>query len=292
MAVAALGGVALRWGPAWLRSASSGETFPGESRLVTIAPSGPIEPIRVAVDPGFTTHVELEYPLVLRDIPKGPRWMWSHGPNLWIRPPSLDTAERAPPGTDPATRFTGHAEAMLRLRDGRNLTLELEYDPDFPDAVLSIEAPRQVMVVPTGAAQVGKSHEAACDTERKQVENLTASNRDLSHALAELVQGHAAPGVLEQLYQSGGVIASGDTGTGAMGEKPIRLKVPDKPFSWQKLPPCNEAAGEEAIGGGCWYRGDQRAPCAPPSAEHDGKCYRAVSKDPAAPKQSEGREPR
>lgn len=65
-----------------------------------------------------------------------------------------------------------------------------------------------------------------------------------------------------------------DGGTG-------RLRIPTKPYDWQKRPPCPKEMGEREINGACYFRmhpDDMRPPCLAPAIEHDGQCYRTIAK--------------
>lgn len=71
-------------------------------------------------------------------------------------------------------------------------------------------------------------------------------------------------------------------GNGAMGQQIKRsIKMPDKPYSWQKVAPCDQ--GEREKVGGCWlYIGDP-PPCSEAAVESAGECYVPVPAKPKKP---------
>jgi hypothetical protein len=59
----------------------------------------------------------------------------------------------------------------------------------------------------------------------------------------------------------------------------IAYPLPEKPFRNQAAAPCKPNLDEVEINGGCWVTLERRPPCKENQAEHQGKCYMAVSKD-------------
>lgn len=59
--------------------------------------------------------------------------------------------------------------------------------------------------------------------------------------------------------------------------------IPPRPEPWQKPPPCDLEAGEEAINGACWAKMARKPPCGSKMREHAGACWRAVAKLPVVP---------
>ncbi|HLL54597.1 MAG TPA: helix-turn-helix domain-containing protein [Myxococcaceae bacterium] len=77
-----------------------------------------------------------------------------------------------------------------------------------------------------------------------------------------------------------------------LGKKePEENWIPSEPWKWQKPPPCNEKAGEEAINGGCWQRIDVKPPCGDQLWRKGDKCYRPISVKPKRPVGDEPRRP-
>jgi transcriptional regulator with XRE-family HTH domain len=70
-----------------------------------------------------------------------------------------------------------------------------------------------------------------------------------------------------------------------VGERRVekRYLVPPKPFENQKSGPCDPAAREVEINGGCWVHEVGPAPCGSKSFEHNGQCYKAIRKSDAPP---------
>ncbi|HLL52750.1 MAG TPA: helix-turn-helix transcriptional regulator [Myxococcaceae bacterium] len=70
-----------------------------------------------------------------------------------------------------------------------------------------------------------------------------------------------------------------------VGERRVekRYLVPPKPFENQKSGPCDPAAREVEINGGCWVHEVGSAPCGSKSFEHNGQCYKAIRKSDAPP---------
>jgi len=68
------------------------------------------------------------------------------------------------------------------------------------------------------------------------------------------------------------------------GEKrPLDQTVPFRTLPGQKVAPCNEQMGEEAINGNCWaWQGALKPPCGV-LFRHGDKCYRAIRADPTTP---------
>lgn len=72
-------------------------------------------------------------------------------------------------------------------------------------------------------------------------------------------------------------------GNGTMGTQSKRsIKMPDKPYSWQKVGPCGGQGYVEKVGG-CWMELSSPAPCPKEAVEENGKCYVPVPADPAKP---------
>jgi hypothetical protein len=91
---------------------------------------------------------------------------------------------------------------------------------------------------------------------------------------------------IDQLARGAGVSENSNIVGGSidLGGKP-RLTIPTQPFSWQSAPPCNQAADQEALGGGCWVWTGRTAPCSAETFENPatGKCYVPVVKKGAVP---------
>jgi hypothetical protein len=66
------------------------------------------------------------------------------------------------------------------------------------------------------------------------------------------------------------------------GKTPVVVRPPAKPLDWQKRPPCDADAGEEAINGACYFAAKRVPPCGR-LVEHEGSCYRAIAKAPREP---------
>jgi peptidoglycan hydrolase CwlO-like protein len=74
-----------------------------------------------------------------------------------------------------------------------------------------------------------------------------------------------------------------------LGKETQENWIPSEPWKWQKPPPCNEKAGEEAINGGCWAWMGVKPPCGDQLWRKGDKCYRPIE---ARPKRPVGGEPR
>lgn len=61
------------------------------------------------------------------------------------------------------------------------------------------------------------------------------------------------------------------------------VKMPEHPFEWQKKPPCDNDASEEAVNGACYLATKRRPPCGPKLMQHGDTCYRAIAKAPREP---------
>lgn len=74
---------------------------------------------------------------------------------------------------------------------------------------------------------------------------------------------------------------------GSGGAQPKRsIRMPDKPFSWQKTGPCDKAHGETEKAGGCYWpmdRVDVPPPCPSYAVESENRCYVPVPAKPKKP---------
>lgn len=71
-------------------------------------------------------------------------------------------------------------------------------------------------------------------------------------------------------------------GKGAMGTQPKRsIKMPNKPYAWQKVAPCDQGEVEKV--GGCWAEMKNPAPCPRVAVEENGKCYVPIPAEPTKP---------
>ena len=59
------------------------------------------------------------------------------------------------------------------------------------------------------------------------------------------------------------------------------IKMPDKPYEWQKLAPC--APGETEKLGACWFKGAAAPPCPDVAVEDAGGCYVPIPTKPKRP---------
>jgi hypothetical protein len=132
----------------------------------------------------------------------------------------------------------------------------------------------------TNGALVASSQ--VCEREKKQVSLLAESNLHLSRTVESALLGRqgTGDGMADQVSLRGGVLFSDPE---ALSGAP-RLKFPPAPFKWQKQSPCNTAAYEQSINGGCWIEVGV-APCRDDSFERAGKCYLAVIAKRAPPPQ-------
>ena len=63
----------------------------------------------------------------------------------------------------------------------------------------------------------------------------------------------------------------------ALQKRPLDQTVPFRTLPGQKVAPCNERWGEEAINGNCWVAlADVKPPCDAALFRHGDKCYRPV----------------
>lgn len=265
-------GVALRWGRSET-PVTPAELYQGETRALVIPAAGRIEPIEVRMHPGVPTHVQFAYPLWIRDVQRGaPWWVSFHGSDLWIDPPH-EWGTDAEDGADARSKYTGYAEAVVKLSDGRSLKLELEEHPYRPDGLLTVSMPPQVVMVSPGLASTpvgAQPATQACEVERKQVESLTASTRDLSHAVAGLVEGRGAATYIAR---------DSDSGTG-LGEHKGR-PMPHQALPNQAVAPCR--GSERTLYGACWKGTDDSPPCPPDTFQEGQKCYVPVAANPQSP---------
>jgi hypothetical protein len=78
--------------------------------------------------------------------------------------------------------------------------------------------------------------------------------------------------VPEQIYT--------DDAKADIGDKAKRsIPMPKKPYSWQKVAPCDQGEREKVTG--CWIHSDDPPPCSDAAVESAGECYVPV---PARPK--------
>ena len=67
------------------------------------------------------------------------------------------------------------------------------------------------------------------------------------------------------------------------GEKPLDQPIPKFTLPGQKAAPCNEALGEVAINGNCWFASrDVKPPCGLLFRQGDA-CYRPIAAEPKKP---------
>lgn len=75
---------------------------------------------------------------------------------------------------------------------------------------------------------------------------------------------------------------------GQMGSSGIR-RMPDRPFSNQKVGPCDAAKLEVSINGGCWIevvKPPGVTTCGTAAFDHNGRCYKVVPLTRQTPKSS------
>jgi hypothetical protein len=108
------------------------------------------------------------------------------------------------------------------------------------------------------------------------------------HALAATQPGppvviihHPTLGDSPLWFEPGSLLAIGDPGGGA--KRPAEQEVPKFTLPGQKVAPCDEGLGQEAIHGNCWvYIFSVKPPCGR-LFRHDNKCYAPVAAEPKKP---------
>jgi hypothetical protein len=110
--------------------------------------------------------------------------------------------------------------------------------------------------------------------------------RRLTAMIAVLAASVALLFVMQLLQLFGGFSFAGHLGDSMtdvqMGQNQARRVIPAAPFKWQKRAPCDDAARQVLLNGGCWY-GGAAVPCAPKEYEHEGRCYLPVAAIPTQP---------
>lgn len=103
----------------------------------------------------------------------------------------------------------------------------------------------------------------------------------LGACTSKRVESAGAPLVIQPVEASDTMTDVDQTAKAPAQQK--RRGIPLKPEPFQKTPPCNEDAGEEAVNGACYAAMKRKPPCGPILLEHEGTCYRAVAKAPKPP---------
>ena len=198
-----------------------------------------------------------------------------------------------------------HFMARLARDSDRMHTLRSQRFSDFetcwpgrlnpcPAAVPGTQQPAHTEDVAWAERQEVEPHKSptprlppSCGTEEKQLAMALEANLHLSRAMEHLTE--APLGGHESGAEPTRAVLESGPGQFADPKRQPFLML-DHPYAWQKRPPCNENAYEEAVNGGCWFPVGT-APCRSESFEHGGKCYRPIEAR-RTPRPSEDREPK